>query len=226
VLTPKSLFHGLARELDLLGPAYARLHIAHPALSPYPTLPSLLARLTTGPRDDAKSALLADLVSIRQSTPHRLWVAILLRAFRPMIAKLWKQLFGSDSQERFALLLLSFQETLGHVDPTRDPVRFGMYVRQGTRRRVIDALTKEGHWHDVGFGEDADTLADARAPDPTLRERWRAVQKLLERGALLAHVRNTHPTLSEKDQARVCRKLQRRLERVFLEKTGSDASAK
>ncbi len=223
-LTPKSVFHGLARELELLAPAYARLHLAHSALSPYPTLSSLVARLTVGPRDDAKKELLAALITIRQSAPHRLWVAILLRAFRPMLGKLWKELFGSDRQERLALLLLAFQGAILHVDPRRDPVRVAMYVRQATRRRAIVALTKELRWTDVGFGEEADEVADARAPDPPSLERLRATQELLRRGVLAAHVRRSHPSLSPTDQARVYQRLRRGLQRVFLELPASGAA--
>ena len=120
---------------------------------------------------------MAALITIRQSAPHRLWVAILLRAFRPMLGKLWKELFGSDRQERLALLLLAFQGAILHVDPRRNPVRVAMYVRQATRRRAIVALTKELRWTDVGFGEEADEVADARAPDPPSLERLRATQE-------------------------------------------------
>jgi hypothetical protein len=228
VLSLRSVFHGLARELCLLAPVYVRLHAAHPALSPYPTLPSLLARLTTGPRDDAKNELLAALVSACQSTPHRLWVATLLRAFWPMLAKLWKQLFGSDPQERLALLLFSFQGAIRHVDPSRDPVRIAMYVRQAMRRRAIVALTKEVRWNEVGFGEDADMLADPRAPDPPLRDRCRFMQRLLRRGELSAHVRRTHPSLSRKEQARVYHKLRRNLRQLLVtmrEQTPGDSIA-
>jgi hypothetical protein len=213
VLTPKSLFHGLAHELDLLTVTYARFHTAHPVLTPYPTLPPLLARLTTGPRDDAKNELLAALITIRQASPHRLWVAILLRAFRPMLGKLWKDLFGSDSEERLALLILSFQEALGRVDATRDPLRIGMYVRQATRRKVIEALTDEIQWGEVGFGEDAEEVASSHDPPP--RERLRDARKLLGRGALLAHVRRSHPGRSSAEHARIYGTLRRALRRVF-----------
>jgi hypothetical protein len=224
LLTPKSLFHGLARELDLLAPVYARLHLAHSALRPYATLAVLLERLTKGPRDDAKSELLAALIAIRQRTPHRLWVAILLRAFRPMLAKLWKELFGSDSQERLALLLLGFQGAICHIDPWRDPIRLGMYVRQATRRRAIAALTHEVRWNDVGFGEDADEVVDVRASEPPVRDRLRAAQRLLLPGELSAHVRRLHPGLSLDEQTRLYRKLRRGLERVLLEVPPTDGA--
>jgi hypothetical protein len=207
--TPQSLFHGLAHELRLLAPVYARLHAAHPDLSPYPTLPDLLERVTTGPHDDAKKELVASLIAIRQTTPHRLWVAIVLWAFRPMLARLWTDLFGSDRQERLALLILAFQEALCQIDPTHDPVRVAMYVRQATRRRVIDALKAEIEWRQVGFGEDADRLAVAESPSPD--DHRRAVERLLRPGALSAHVRRSHPTLSPKEQARVYHKLRRGL---------------
>ena len=219
-LTPKSVFHGLARELDLLAPTYAKLHLAlhlaHPALSPYPTLSSLLERVTQGPRDNALKELLAGLIAIRQSTPHRLWVAILLRAFRPMLAKLWKTLFGSDCEERLALLLTSFQEALLEIKPLRDPVRIAMYVRQATRRRAIVALKREVCWADDGFGEDVDDVIDPGRPPP---EDSLALRKLLAKGALSSHVRESHPSLPRDEQARLCRRLERGRERVFSAKS-------
>jgi hypothetical protein len=212
-LTPQTLFHGLARELDLLTATYAKLHAAHPALTPYPTLPILLERLTTGPRDDTKKELLAALIVIRQSSPHRLWVAILLRAFRPMLAKLWKKLFGSHYEERLALLIFSFQEAIRRLDARRDPVRIGMYVRQATRRKVIELLTEEIQWGEVGFGEDADEIESGQDPPPT--ERVRSVEKLLGRGALLAHVRRRHPALPADEQARIYGNLRRALHKAL-----------
>jgi hypothetical protein len=219
VLTPKTLFHGLARELALLGSVYAKLRADHPALYAYPTLPRLLERITVGPRDDAKKELIASLIAIRQSSPHRLWVAILLRAFRPMLAKLWKELFGSDGQERFALLLLGFQAAIGHVNPTRDPVRIGMYVRQATRRRAILALSKELSWSDVGFGEDADECADTRKDDTRkddARARRRSLEPLLRGSALQTYVRRAYPTLSSEEQTREYQRLRRRLRRAVM----------
>jgi hypothetical protein len=223
-LTPKTVFRGLDRELELLASAFAELSPPHIAMAPYPTLASLIARLTTGPRDDAKKELLAAIIAIRQSTPHRLWVAILLRAFRPMLAKVWKKLFGSDTEERLALLLLSFQAAIRHVDPTRDPLRIGMYVRQETRRRAIVALSKELSWGEVGFGEDADECPDPRhdhTPDETAARR-RAVVALLRGSALRGHVRRAHPTLSSDEQTREYERLRRRLRRRL--RTSRDGS--
>jgi hypothetical protein len=214
-LTPKSLYRGLAHELHLLAPVYARLRTTHPVLAMHPTLPSLLEYVTNGVRDEAKKILLAALISIHQSAPHRLWVAILLRAFRPMLAKVWKKLFGSDGQERLALLIWSFQEAIRDIDPHRDSIRIAMYVRQATRRKVIDALTQELQWDEVGFGEEADEHCDPRAADPPTRERLRAAQNLLRPGELSAHVRKTFPDLSDQERARVYHQLRRALQRAF-----------
>jgi hypothetical protein len=213
VLTLQTLFRGLARELELLAPVYARLRAPHAGLAAYPTLPGLLARLTSEPHDDAKKELLAAIVAIRQGSPHRLWVAILLRAFRPMLRKLWKRLFGSDRQERLALLMFAFQEALREVDPTRDPVRIAMYVRQATRRRVIASLVKEVAWGEDGFGEDADTVPDEREAESPAEQR-RTMRQLLQRGVLAAHVRRRHPTMPADDQAQLCQTLRRGLQRV------------
>jgi hypothetical protein len=217
VLTTKTLFHGLANELLLLGPTYARLRLAHPVLAEYPTLESLLTRLTEGPRDDVGKHLVAALIAIRQSTPHRLWVAILLRTFRPMLGKIGKELYGTDPQEKLAILLTAFQAALLHVDARRDPLRIGMYVRQATRRRAFISLTKEIRWSDIGFGEDADTTPDTRSPGSSIAERRRIAEGLQSHGALLSLVRREYPSASVAEQLRRYHKLRRRLKQALLE---------
>jgi hypothetical protein len=210
-LTPKSLFRGLARELRLLAPQYARLRADRPALAPYATLPALIARLTKGASDKAKSELVAALLAIHQEAPHRLWSALLIRAFRPMMARLWKELFGTDGEERLALLLLSFQEALQHVDPHRDPVRIGMYVRQATRRRILVALGYEHRWSAMGFGDEPDEQVDPHAVDASVvTERAAVLTELRRPGALAAHIRRVHPSLSRTEQARIYHQLRRR----------------
>jgi len=159
-LTLSTVFVGIARELRLLAPVYVARRPA--ALSAHSTLRSLLHELTQKDDPSSKAETICTVLVAHQTTPHRLWVAILLRTFRPMIRHVFKKLCGGDREERLALLLASFQEAIRRVDPVRDPVRIAMYVRQTTRRGVFAALGVQRDWEQVGFGEDADETPDAR----------------------------------------------------------------
>jgi hypothetical protein len=218
ILSPSSLREGLTRELTLLRPVYASLHTEHPALEAYPTLEGLLDRLTHGPHDDAQKHLLVALITLRQSSTQRaqrLCVAILTRAFWPMLGKHWKKLVGSDPQERLALLMMSFLDALTRVDPTLDPLRVAMYVQQMTRRGAFKALSWERDWTDVGFGEDADEQPDGRTPDPLGGHSLVVTaDRLRRRGALMAHVRDVHRSAPRNEQLLIYRKLRYGLERL------------
>jgi hypothetical protein len=225
-LTLKIVFEGLAGELDQLAPLYERTRPE--ALSAYPTLPGLVGRLTrkdpqpqTG--ETSQAELVCAVLAAHQATPHRLWVAVLLRTFRPMLRHVFKKLCGSDREERLALLLTSFQEAVRRVDPHRDPVRIAMYVRQATRRGVFAALGTQRDWEQVGFGVDAD-----ETPDVGEEARTAAAERVChlpdlqllrtraEPGALWEWVRRKVPG-GETEQRRAYHRLrQRRLRLVVL----------
>jgi hypothetical protein len=178
-LSLATLFAGLPTELALLGRAYEQT--SHPTLAAYPTLSSLLDRLTKGDRADVqKSEIVASIIVAHQTAPHRLWVAILLQAFAPMLTTMFKKLVGCDPEERLALLLASFQEAIRVVDAERDPTRIGSYVREATRKRVSVLLSKEREWARIHSGVDPDELIDEDAETRTLAVEWR--KDLTERG--------------------------------------------
>jgi hypothetical protein len=148
--------------------------------------------------------------------------------FRPMLRKTRKQLYGGSPDERDALLLAAFSKAIQRVDPHRDPVRIGMYVRQTTRKAVFHELANEIEWESVGFGSDADLEPDPRSIEcsllhgawlcegthrqPTLPGgRKFDLVGTLERGALWSYVRRTYPALDEREKLRLyCRFRQRR----------------
>lgn len=216
-LTLKVVFHGLKKELKLLGPVYERRRPE--SLIAYSTLPSLIERLTSGATDPSHSDLVCTLLATHQATPHRLWVAILLRTFQPMVEHVYKKLLGADREERLALLLTAFQETVLKVDPHRDPIRIAMYIRQETRRGVFAALGKQRDWEEVGFGVDADLTPDesteARA---TAADRVRhmpdlaLLQTRTEHGALWDLVQRDIP---DKERPRTYHRLRRRREKLI-----------
>jgi len=225
-LTLKSFFHGLSEELDRLAPRYAANPPAE--LAPFPTLPALLVGLTDPETRGTlvHGSLVCSVIAIHQSTPHRLWVAILLRAFRPMIKRTFKKLVGGDREERLALLLTSFQEALRRVDPRRDPLRIGMYLRQATRSGVFADLREERDWEGVGFGTEADELPDSEAQAKALAIEWlrdtpdaarELVATAADHGALWALVRRTHPALARPAHLRIYRQLRYRRKQLLAE---------
>jgi uncharacterized protein with WD repeat len=143
-----------------------------------------------------------------------------------MMLGVGKKLVGGSRDDRASLLLASFHDATLRVDPTRDPVRIAMYVRQETRRGVFRELRKELDWERVGFGEDADQCSDAVSfePPPCLKSAsseslpGRANGALMTthcRGALWILVRKRHASLSPKEQAKIYRRLQKRRRRRF-----------
>jgi hypothetical protein len=230
-----SVFFGtLTAELALVAPRYDAQRFEHPVLASYGSLDALFAE--TEPKKQGKktvvspegSAILVALVDLHAKTRDRLWGALLLRAFRPMLLNVSRRLRGGSRDDRDAVLLMSFHEALLRVDPLRDPARIAMYVRQETRRRVFRALGDELEWQDVGFGTEADLCADPKSPpEPSLlSRRWKASKAVckgappslldtsVDRGALWSLVRKEHGSLSAKEQARIYRRLQKRRHRI------------
>jgi hypothetical protein len=241
-LTVKTVFDGIAAELTRLGPTYTRLRDPHGAFAPYATLPELIRPLTHGKTAEdhrARCSLVTALLATHQQRPHRLWSALLLRAFRPMLCKTWKKLVGAEPEERLALLLTSFQEAIGRVSPHRDPHpdRIGMYVRQATRKRVFAKLARERDWEGVTSADaDPDLERDPRTRDePAVvgaRARLLAVRSLGHvdlvgtlghHGALWDLVRRQHPTASKQEQARIYSRLRDRRRRMVARMRGRPA---
>jgi hypothetical protein len=235
VMTVKTLFERLHSELDSLAPVYARLHLEYPVLAPHPTLHGLIERLTAEARHDrdARSLLICALLDAHRRAPHRLWAAILLRVFRPMLRSTYKQLFGSDREERLSLLVVSFHEAIVRVDPYRDPVRIGMYVRQATRKAVFAELADELDWTKTGFGADADDQPDPRTVDePPVAAGWLRgrglprgahvdlVHTIGHRGALWAFVRGTYASMTEEQQASMYSRLRDRRRSLLAKMRG------
>jgi hypothetical protein len=173
--TTDIVFAGVERELGLSGSVYAR--IRPDDLAGYPVLADLVACLSADAvaGDTARTDLVATLIATHQARPHRIWSALLLVAFRPMLMTVFKKLVGELPDERLALLLASFQEALGKVDPRHDTLRIGMYVRQATRRGVFAALRTRRAWKEVGFGVSAKWT-----PDEGGETRTEALDRLID----------------------------------------------
>jgi hypothetical protein len=224
-------FECLNAELQFLEPRYATRRFEHATLAAYPSIDSLLVE--TVPRKEGKkqvvspegSAILCAFLDLYRGTRDRLWGAVLLRAFQPMLLAVGKKLIGGSRDDRASLLLASFHDATLRVDPARDPLRIAMYVRQETRRGVFRELSKELDWEGIGFGEEADLCADAASFElpPCLRGAGTGglsrlathalMSTVCSRGALWELVRQNYASVSPKEQARIYRRLRQRRRR-------------
>jgi hypothetical protein len=224
-------FESLKAELQLLGPRYEAQRFDHPLLASHPSIESVLAK--TEPRKEGKkqvvspegAAVLCALVDLYRRTRDRLWGAVLLRAFQPMMLAVGKKLVGGSRDERAALLLASFHDAILRVDTARDPLRIAMYIRQETRRGVFRELRKELDWEGIGFGEEADECSDAASFElpPCLKSAGPGglsrlatsalMSTVCTRGALWNLVRLHYASLSPKEQARIYGRLRQRRRR-------------
>jgi hypothetical protein len=149
-----------------------------------------------------------------------------------MLRNTWKKLLGSHREERLALFITAFHEAIRRVDPRKDPMRIGMYVRQATRKAVFAKLREELEWQKVGFGADADLEPDTSAVEkPPVRgdllrrlglpeAHAELVATLGQHGALLALVRRNHGSLSEEEQSRIYSRLREHRKRIVLQMRG------
>lgn len=134
-------------EFVRLSRLYTSRCAAQPAFAGYPTLDVLVTALQSADEADAdrRRSLLCAVIADHKGAPSPLGAAIVLHAFRGMLAKLSRSLFGVDDRdEADARVTAGLLEGLKRVRPERDPDRIAMYVRQETRRAVFAALRKDG----------------------------------------------------------------------------------
>jgi hypothetical protein len=218
----------LPRELARLAPLYESRRSAHPALAPYPTLDSLVAKLTrpTAESESERLALISALIRLHRESGHPVWTTTLLRAFRPMLNRVRAKLVGAPPDELDAALVSSFLETLLVVDTKKDPPLIAKLVRRSTRRLVFRVLKGQADWEEIGFGVDCDTEPDpATEGEPILIAVWlreeqadaesiELVRTLFERGALWTLVRRRYADRSPKEQMQAYRRLQGKRRRM------------
>ena len=218
----------LSRELACLAPLYEARRDAHPALAPYPTLDSLVAKLTCHtPESKAdRLALISTLIDLHRESRHPVWSSILLRTFRPMLNRIREKLVGAPPDELDAALVSSFLEAILLVDTKKDSARIAKLVRWRTRRLLFRALGDEAEWEEVGFGVDCDTEPDpATQCEPILIGVWlreeqadadsvELVRTLFERGALWTLVRRRYADRSPREQAHAYHRLQGKRRRL------------
>jgi hypothetical protein len=219
----------LPRELARLAPLYESRRDAHPALTPYRTLDSLVATLThyTPESKSDRIALISALIDVHRESRHPVWTTVLLRVFRPMLNRIREKLVGAPADELDAALLSSFLEALLVVDTKGDPALIPKLVRWRTRRLLFRTLGEEAQWEAVGFGVDCETEPDpATEGDTFLVAVWlrkeqgdaesvELVRTLFEHGALWTLVRRRYADRSTKEQMRAYHRLQGKRRRMI-----------
>ena len=133
-------------EFVRLSRLYAARYPAIPALATYPTLAALVDALAGPSRadEDTRRRLVCAVIAEHQAAPSPLGGAVVLHAFRGMLLRLSRSLYGvGDPDEADALVTLALLEALRRVRPDRDPAGIGLRVRQETRRALFAAMERD-----------------------------------------------------------------------------------
>jgi hypothetical protein len=224
----------LHRELERLAPRYASLSVEHAPLSTYPTLASLVDRLTDPKKNKSRTAqrerseLLSAIIGAYQPTRDRLWGAILVAAFRPMLAT--KRFYGADPEEREAIFLAALTEVVGKLDVRQRPDQVHAIVWRSAKKVLVRKLRRQTTWSEVGFGDDADATPDRTSslPEPWLaawllsrgakdRPDLDLIVRVEEWGSLKAYVEAEYAALPPTERSQVYGRLQRRHRRAVCQ---------
>ena len=217
----------LREELERLAPRYAAVCVKHPQLSAYPTLASLVGRFTDREKNKSRAAqrerseLLAAVIGAFQPTRDRLWGAILVAAFRPMLAT--KRFYGADPEEREAIFFAALTEVVDKLDVGQSPDQVHAIVWRGAKKALVRQLRRQTAWSDVGFGDDADATPDPTSSLPeSLLAAWLLsrgaedrpdldlVIRVHEWGSLASYVKAEYAALPPAERSRVYGRLKRR----------------
>jgi hypothetical protein len=221
----------LGTELERLAPRYASLSVEHAPLVAYPTLASLVSRLTDRETNKSRAAqrerseLLSAVIGAYQPAHDRLWSTILVAAFRPMLAT--KRFYGADPEEREAIFFAALTEVVGKLDVRQRPDHVHAIVWLTAKKALVRKLRQHTAWSEVGFGDDADATPDATSwlPEPWLaawllsrgakdRPDLDLVVRVEEWGSLTAYVEAEHAALPPTERSRVYGRLQKRHRRA------------
>jgi hypothetical protein len=224
----------LDEELKRLAPSYVSACIDHAPLSPYPTLASLVDRLTDREKNKShaaqreRSELLAVVIGAFQPTHDRLWGAILVAAFRPMLAT--KRFYGAEPEEREAIFFAALTEVVDKLDVRQSPDQVHAIVWRRAKKALVRKLERQTAWIDVGFGDDADATPDPTSwlPEPMLaawllsrgaedRPDLDLVLRVHEWGSLMAYVKAEHAALSPRERSRIYERLKTRHRRAVAD---------
>jgi hypothetical protein len=224
----------LEEELKHLAPRYAFVCVEHAQLSAYPTLASLVDRLTDRDKNKSlaaqreRSELLATVIGAYQPTHDRLWGAILVAAFHPMLAA--KRFYGADPEEREAIFFAALTKVVDKLDVRQRPDEVHAIVWRRAKKALVRKLKRQTAWSDVGFGDDADATPDPTSwlPEPLLaawllsrgtedRPDLDLVLRVHEWGSLMAYVKAEYAASTPRERSRIYERLKRRHRRAVAD---------
>ena len=233
-MSTSNLARILQEELDRLAPRYASVCAQHAPLSAYPTLAALVSRLTDPKKNKSeasqreRSELLVAIIAAFQPTHDRLWGAILVAAFRPMLAA--RQFFGAEPEEREAIFFAALVEVVDKLDVRERPEEVHAAVWRAAKRVLVRKLRRQVAWGELGFGDEADETPDRTSwlPQPLLaawlltrgKEDRPDVDLLLrvyEWGSLRAYVEAQHADLPPEERSRIYGRFRKRYRRAVVE---------
>ena len=125
----------LKPTLAKLTPEFARGRALHPALAPYATPAECLAalNLSAPTSDEARDALTLALVTEHQQRRGQpLWQSLLLIAYEPMLANVWRRLL--DRRDAESRIVLAFLEAVAKLSVEAPPSRIALHLRHATER--------------------------------------------------------------------------------------------
>jgi hypothetical protein len=166
----RNLARLLKKELERLAPRYASLSVEHAPLVAYPTLASLVGRLTDPKKNNSlaaqheRSELLSVVIGAYQQTHDRLWSAILVAAFRPMLAT--KRFYGADREEREAIFFAALTEVVGKLDVRERRDQVHAIVWRSAKKALVRKLQRQTTWSEVGLRTDVPLAEEAAADAP------------------------------------------------------------
>ena len=237
-MSSSNLARLLHQELERLAQRYASVHVEHALLSGYPTLASLVVRLTDPDRNQSdesqreRSELLATIIGAFQPTHDRLWGAILVAAFRPMVAT--NRFYGADLEEREAIFFAALTEVVDKLDVRETPDQVHAIVWRSAKKVLVRKLRRQAAWCAVGFGDEADVTPDRTSwlPEPLLaawllsrgkddRPDIDLVLQVHAWGSLAAYVRAAYPALTSAERWPVYQRLWRQHRRALAQLQGT-----
>ena len=228
---------------------YARGRAARPALAGFAAPDDLLAalHLTSGATPAARDAITLALIQEHQRAPHPLWQSLLLVAYEPMLAGVWKRLH--DRRDAEARLVLAFLEAVAKVSLAHPPAYLALDLRRAVERSVFgtgaaaheepETVSLQGARRVQAPGSLEDDVAleeQKRRLRAELEERFGpeapdALQVLLRartgREQLLALVAELYPGLTSKERAAAYDRLQKLRRRALVhleERFGREAA--
>jgi hypothetical protein len=124
----------LKKTLTQCPTEFARGRAAHAALAPFATPEALLGALDLASITShaERDAITLALVTEHQRTSRPLWQSLLLVAYEPMLANVWRRLY--DKRDAEPRIVLAFLEAIAKVSLAHPPALLALHLKQATER--------------------------------------------------------------------------------------------